>query len=965
MLRNKFSVKFSAAHYTVLGCLCVLSLLIPLAPAHAEFWNLKLSSVILLGMSWAIYYLCIYSYGMYATAATSVLVYVAQLNHFTDLGIIVEAWSVVRDLANMVFIVVLLAIAFGTLFRLEAYSWKKLLPKMIISAILINYSRAICGVLVDASQVIMLTFVAAIKDAAAPGFVDAFHVDKILDFGNAQTPTDAAGNTTSDTARFVSLLTAGYMLSTLFTVQLVYIVVLIGRLVMIWFLTVLSPIRFATSILPATEKYASQWDEMFGRYVTIGPMIMFFLWLSLFIAARSADSGGLGTVSASETLKSQSASVAILTGTGSSLDTSMVAGFVIATMMLAAGMKMAIDNSSELGEFTGKAKDLGNWVTRVAPAAVAGFVGGAAAGSIADRVYKSSGVDLNLKRGLERVQHKRHEIQTQRVQEGYAKAMTGAAQGKILPSLLGAQDFAYEQYIPKIFGGQQGLIGGPKALLTRRMPLVGGEAIYQRSLKSSQAADSALSAATAKRNKARADVVNGDEAKGIKGSTYREKQARELERITNQEKDVNSINASGVDLNMKNGNTRALLEKMKADKTAEQVTAYKDGKTEDAARLSTEISSLTSALKSKEDKVTLEMTGGLKTDLGAAKSARLAALAKEKKAEADKQTFDGKKEMVTAEDFTNFMKAKTAPQDRAMKAATAARTAAYAKTSKYGPVFDYERVTAMEKILAEERKKYGRDDNEDTLKARLKDIIHEKKGTELLGLMTHMAEVGHDNEMAEVFASEAHGSGIRPGDNNVESLQKMKDWIVKETKVDEQMAMGAMNEISLAAKRNNHQFLAEAVTTKHGRYEWRSESERNLRNKMESDKKSNEVLVKGNRLAYGGYKDGVWRPDAGMMEFLIEKLPASKDLAYKGNMNASAGQYFFANEVQEKQLKDMVDRIHTDPEKRAQAYETMALWKQTVRKDAGTVDLDTIITQNEADLKESEARIIAAGKKAA
>src|SRR5680860_126096 len=90
-----------------------------------------------------------------------ILVYIAQYNNFTNSAVIINGWRVARDVANMFFVVVLLIIAFGTILQLENYNYKKWLPKLILMAILINFSKTICGLLIDVSQVIMLTFVNA------------------------------------------------------------------------------------------------------------------------------------------------------------------------------------------------------------------------------------------------------------------------------------------------------------------------------------------------------------------------------------------------------------------------------------------------------------------------------------------------------------------------------------------------------------------------------------------------------------------------------------------------------------------------------------------------------------------------------------------------------------------------------------------------------------------------------------
>ncbi|MFA6475568.1 MAG: hypothetical protein WCV88_05220 [Patescibacteria group bacterium] len=375
--------------------------------------------------------------GAIANVLIQLLIYVAQFDNFTDLPVITEAWTVVRDLSNMFFIVILMVIAFGTLFHLEAYSWKKLLPKMILAAILVNFSRAICGVMVDASQIVMLTFVAAIKDAATVGFVEAFQLNQMLDFGNTTDPATNVGSTSPQ--RLAAIIMAGIMMSTVVSVVFLYVVVLIGRLVMIWFLTVLSPLAFVMNVLPQTEKYASQWWEMFPRYVVLGPMVMFFLWLSMFIAAKSVGDGGLGTVASPEEAQKVLASKKDLlkdvnAGAGA-LDTTLIAGFIISTMMMMAGMKLAQDNSSELGEYTGKAKALDSWVRGGAL-----VVGGFAAGYAADNFFQRTGLDLNANRVWERWKHGMAKNKNDRVLEGESLAGKRYRDGYLLAGALGAGD---------------------------------------------------------------------------------------------------------------------------------------------------------------------------------------------------------------------------------------------------------------------------------------------------------------------------------------------------------------------------------------------------------------------------------------------------------------------------------------------------------------------------------------------
>ena len=72
-----------------------------------------------------------------------VLVSIAEFNNFINAQPIVLGWTIVRDVCNMFFVVIMLVIAFATVLRIENYSYKKLLPKLVIMAILINFSKMI------------------------------------------------------------------------------------------------------------------------------------------------------------------------------------------------------------------------------------------------------------------------------------------------------------------------------------------------------------------------------------------------------------------------------------------------------------------------------------------------------------------------------------------------------------------------------------------------------------------------------------------------------------------------------------------------------------------------------------------------------------------------------------------------------------------------------------------------------
>ncbi len=204
------------------------------------------------------------------------LIRISQYHNFVSPGpsAVQVGWIVTRDLANMFFIVVLLIIAFGTILGSSTYHYEKNLARLLIMAVVINFSKTICGIFIDMGQVIMLTFVNGFKEAAGGNFVNAFQVNKLLALADS-------GGGTYDFGMVVAMMFAFILTAIAASVVLVMLVIMIYRVVMLWVLIILSPIAFLASAVPKGGEYYSQWWTEFKKYIITGPVIAFFLWLAL------------------------------------------------------------------------------------------------------------------------------------------------------------------------------------------------------------------------------------------------------------------------------------------------------------------------------------------------------------------------------------------------------------------------------------------------------------------------------------------------------------------------------------------------------------------------------------------------------------------------------------------------------------------------------------------------------------
>lgn len=204
------------------------------------------------------------------------IIIIAGYNGYLDSTAVNVGWVAVLNITNMFFVVILLIIAFATILGKDEYEWKKLLPKFFLAAIIVNFSRTICGVLIDASQVIMTAFVNAIAATVGGNVINAFQLDKIEKFNSQVKPGELLSP-----GIFTASLAAVFFSAMVMAVFGAYIFILVGRLIRLWILIVLSPLAFVLSVIPKTESFAGQWWSELGDNLVTGPVLLFFIWLSL------------------------------------------------------------------------------------------------------------------------------------------------------------------------------------------------------------------------------------------------------------------------------------------------------------------------------------------------------------------------------------------------------------------------------------------------------------------------------------------------------------------------------------------------------------------------------------------------------------------------------------------------------------------------------------------------------------
>ncbi len=216
---------------------------------------------------------------------------------YTSGGVVDIGWPIMRDVANLLFIAILLVMAVRTILG-SPEKGVKLLPKLIAIALIINFTKVIAGVVVDVGNIITNYFLSSITDVgnlfmqlfgpATPGWMVirdiialisslkspslGFFLDYIEFLRNNFTPEALIRAIMGS----IMLIIVGLMMA--FTL-VVYTFVFLLRYIKIWILVIFSPLAFAAMILPETSKYTALWWQKFTHevFIGVGPAFMLFL----------------------------------------------------------------------------------------------------------------------------------------------------------------------------------------------------------------------------------------------------------------------------------------------------------------------------------------------------------------------------------------------------------------------------------------------------------------------------------------------------------------------------------------------------------------------------------------------------------------------------------------------------------------------------------------------------------------
>lgn len=253
----------------------------------------------------------------------SIEIGVHGISDFANDDAVKSAWKIFRNIANIGIIFALIFIAISTILQRSGYEGKKLLGSVVIAALLMNFSFFLGAVVVDVSNEMALTVYKEIQNITGGDSsggdnknleLGSYYMEKTqnavfatmliteLDENNKKLNEGTVENTKDTSVALIKtfgqkgiIIATSSILGALTSLILAAILaiaaaMIIGRLVAIILLLVVSPIAFASMILPNTKKIADEWWQSIVGHSFYLPAFLLFIYVGVKITELVPDS---------------------------------------------------------------------------------------------------------------------------------------------------------------------------------------------------------------------------------------------------------------------------------------------------------------------------------------------------------------------------------------------------------------------------------------------------------------------------------------------------------------------------------------------------------------------------------------------------------------------------------------------------------------------------------------------------
>lgn len=196
-------------------------------------------------------------------------------------GAIDITWTVIRDLANLMFIFGFIYLGIRTIIDPESASVKRTLTQIIIGALLINFSLFIVKAIIDFSNFTAYHVYTALSSGSgsiSTKLMDMMGLVQLYSTGN----TMDLANTTGGGMIWFYIMGAIFLFIAAFVFFAAAILFVI-RFVALVLIMIASPILFSATVFPKTDEYAKKLWGLLISYSLFAPLYLLLLLISMIL----------------------------------------------------------------------------------------------------------------------------------------------------------------------------------------------------------------------------------------------------------------------------------------------------------------------------------------------------------------------------------------------------------------------------------------------------------------------------------------------------------------------------------------------------------------------------------------------------------------------------------------------------------------------------------------------------------
>lgn len=208
-------------------------------------------------------------------------------------NIIYPGWLILRNLANIFFIVALLVTGLRILFQQSASGTARgFIVKLMLAALLVNFSLVISQGVVGIADTVQSQFLPE-NSRVIEALGSKLIVEPLKQFRASavgETGYFEASKSDLSMADIIKPFVLFFLSLASFCAFIAIAGFLLVRLVALWLLYMTSPIAYVGSLMNESSSLASKWWKEFIKYAAITPILVFFLNIAALMATLFADS---------------------------------------------------------------------------------------------------------------------------------------------------------------------------------------------------------------------------------------------------------------------------------------------------------------------------------------------------------------------------------------------------------------------------------------------------------------------------------------------------------------------------------------------------------------------------------------------------------------------------------------------------------------------------------------------------